>query len=146
MWSVTEINDTAIRLELNLPRFYICEVLTPFSVNTTLWLVSVYIWIFITYPDDLGKNLKESMPRDLLNNITEELISARLDPGPRRIWHRALPNGFSIWEKRQKLSPQVPACIHHPRIDKKYTWAPKYGSHIMGRGPKEQTEGTPWVI
>lgn len=34
MWSVTKIKDTAIRLELNLPRFYICEVLTPFSANT----------------------------------------------------------------------------------------------------------------
>ena len=47
--------------------------------------MSVYTWIFITYPDDLGKNLKKSMPRDLLNNITEELNSARLDPGSQRI-------------------------------------------------------------
>lgn len=148
MWSGTKIKDTAIRLELNLPRFYICEVLTPFSANThhvvTCECVHLDIYNLSWW---FGEEFeKQSMPRDLLNNITEELNSARLDPGSQRIWHRALPNGFSIWEKRQTLSPQVPACIHNPRSDKKYTWAPKYGSHFMGRGPKEQTEGTPWVI
>lgn len=76
---MTKINDMAIRLELNLPRFYICEVLTPFSANIHHIVTCEYIHldIYNGYPYDLGKNLEELVHRDQLNNITEELISAR---------------------------------------------------------------------